>query len=431
MRTWIVLGFVLLFGCDLARAESATRPGEDTGVLQRLDRLFRPPNTIVDPLEVRWRLPPAQPVDPLEVSFPEPVEGPVDPLEVGYKSKRVRPVEAAVISLGLESAPVSSAEPVSSAAPPPADEQCAANTRRPYELQRSIIFYQMTEEAKKCSEAVRELRSVVKSLGGGGVALLSASYLNDPDNLHHRGVVKRYVEGCSYKVEQEVVRKLLGQEGRLAILKAIGTFVATGGACIGTVIGDKLMTARHCFGTGDLRDGANPIQVPEKGFEFTSLDQTVKFHVAKPAAPEADLLRDALDKDWILLDLPKNALPAASISLVTDRAIDWQPLIMVSVSRYREALSAASPRTPLDAVTIDIAPTCSVLAKDGNYLFHACQTLRGMSGSPLLTMRDGKVVAIGVHTGESEFIGSACSRQLSTRFKNYGVVPVASTEGKQ
>jgi len=69
---------------------------------------------------------------------------------------------------------------------------------------------------------VRELRSLVRSLGNDEVALLSGSYLNDPGNILQRGVVERYVEQCSYKLDQQVISNLLGPENRLTILKAIG-----------------------------------------------------------------------------------------------------------------------------------------------------------------------------------------------------------------
>jgi len=168
-----------------------------------------------------------------------------------------------------------------------------------------------------------------------------------------------------------------------------------------------------------------PIKMPEQGFEFTSLDQSIKLQVPKPSTPEADLPRDALDKDWILFNLPKDTASPA-IGLVTDLANDWQPLI----HGFGQSVSSGAKCHSFEREIAGCAGRC-----DNRYCAHLLGSREGRKlPVPCLPdiVRHVRLAAPDHARWQSccdrcayrreRFIGSACSKQLSTRFRNYGVV---------
>jgi hypothetical protein len=304
------------------------------------------------------------------------------------------------------------------------DETCEIDFNMPFPVRRALVFYLLTEDARRCSKAVQEIRGYSAKFGRRAeLNLESPAFLADPKNADARALVDRYIGACSYKLNDSTVAQLLDTSHRSLIAKAVGTFSTRNGDCVGTVTGSSILTARHCLGRE--KDGEIAVEIPETGFNFRSLDGTIELHVPKPNSAPAALPLDQLEKDWIELafSVPPEIVPKIPVDLKL--AARWQPLLLVSVSRYLQALAQEAVASP-NNITFDISPLCSILARDGNILFHSCQTLRGMSGSPLLTMSEGRLSVVGVHSGDAEAVETACGRKLSVKYKNYGIIPDGS-----
>jgi hypothetical protein len=392
----------------------------------------------VDPIEILPEPPPID-VDPFEI-FPEPPSTPpsagvpsyglenlptrlppsqmeVDPNEILPKPSQ--PSLGPAASLGFENAPLD--QPAADTAI--GTNECDITFEMPFEILRSVVFYLLTEDASECSTAVREIRSLGKTFGEDARRQLArGAFLNDPDHELARNLVKRYVDNCSFGLDGPAIGNLITSDSKHKILESVGVIKTPSSSCMGTIVDGHVLTARHCFIVSDQEDRHRVI-VPESGVTFTTLDGS-KFDLKRLAGLEPDLLESERDKDWILLGLDSHTAfeMKSGIPLKPNLATRWRPLVLLSISPYKLALQGSQTISP-DILTIDISPLCSVLARDRDYIFHSCQTLRGMSGSPLLTVDGGQIAIVGIHTGEANKLRSACGEKLSPRYINYGVVP--------
>lgn len=304
--------------------------------------------------------------------------------------------------------------------------ECPSTDDMPFDYRRSWAFYLLTQDAKSCSRAVQELRTLSQAFRNGtgnadaDSALGDPTFLSDAQNVYARGIVERYVNACSYSLaDARAITHLTTPENIQKVRRAIGVIRVGARKCTATVVSGALLTARHCFGSASM-DSTLPETVAN--VEFTSLDATVKFRLTTNLK-EALLPPEAREDDWIALRLSgQTSDNILSLNFAPQLAQRWQPLILISVSGYAQALANESAVTP-EVVRIDISPKCVVQAREGRFIYHSCQTLRGMSGAPLLSMSGADLVVVGVHTGASSGIGTACSVKLSDKYLNYGVVP--------
>ncbi|WP_158228762.1 trypsin-like peptidase domain-containing protein [Bradyrhizobium sp. Y36] len=351
----------------------------------------------VDPLQVIFRLkmPPLREVDPLAVAFMP------SSADRGFEARR-------------------------STAPDAIGATCNVEFDMPFPVERAIRFYQVSEDAKKCSRATRNIRSLVTDVGEDAYrALQSASYINNVDHSLSKSVVEDYVSACTKSFQAPPISKLLGADNILRIRQTVGLIRTPSSMCMGAFVGNKVLTAKHCFATSEA-DGKLSIDA-SAATTFKTIDGAE--YSLKPVGPGKSVLSDIdRDKDWILLTTTDGAKPkAGGLDFHPESASRWQPLILLGLSRYNMALN--DKYQPDDAMaSLDISPICSVMARDGGYIYHACQTLEGMSGAPLLTMSGGRIVTVGVHTGDAEKVSTACAKKLSARYPNYGIAPSIKPE---
>lgn len=385
-------------------------------------------NVVVAHAQVR-RPPVEAPVDPYESSPARNVEGTVQPT-----LPRVPPAPVGTFETPSERAEPSASPPKLSPTETPIEApaggtleaDCPSTEDIPFEYRRSWAFYLLTQDARVCSNAVQELRTLSQAFRDGtqnsdaDSVLGDSAFLSDPKNVYARGIVERYVNSCSYSLgDARAISHLTTPETIQKIRRAIGIIRVGPSRCMATITNGMLLTARHCFGTATAGDLLPDTQA---AVQFTSLDSALSFQI-KTSLREAQLSPGARDEDWVALPLgeeaPSNIL---SLTFAPQLATRWQPLILISVSGYAQALANNNAISP-DVIRIDISPKCVVQAREGHFIYHSCQTLRGMSGAPLLTMNGTELVVIGVHTGVSAGMGSACSSRLSSKYINYGVVP--------
>lgn len=349
---------------------------------------------------------PPAPVDPFESRVGQPTENSTSALAPSLMP--TRPDQLRQLSFETEC--------------PSAEEE-----NSPFEYRRSWAFYLLTQDARTCSKAVQELRTLSKAFRDGtkdpnaDMVLGDRTFLGDSKNAYARGIVERYVNSCSYSLsDARAITHLTTEENIQKIRKALGVVRVGENTCMATVVAGNILTARHCFGIAPT-DGSPEVSTKA---EFTSLDSTVKLQVM--ANQKQTLLSpNSLDEDWIALKIADQPVGGTlSLPFAPQLARRWQPLILISVSGYAQAL-ANENSTSSDVVRIDISPKCVVQARERQFIYHSCQTLRGMSGAPLLTMMGTELTVVGVHSGVSSGIRSTCSAKLSQKYINYGVVPSA------
>lgn len=296
----------------------------------------------------------------------------------------------------------------------------------PFEINRAIQFFKMTEDAKSCSLAVRTIQSLKISFGQSAYsALKDPKYLADTSHALARNAVESYVEKCTKRFKDPVAQYLLGTENGLQILKSIGLLETDKARCVGTMVEGKILTARHCVSDGTMsQDGAYGMIPKESNIIFSNL-LGEQFHVNFDGVDRSSLYENRRDKDWILLNVsnPPDIGILKSIKIRSDLATVFRPLLLISFSPYTMALRNNYNSLP-DNATIDISPICNIMLKDKKYLFHACQTLAGMSGSPLLAVDNGQVAVVGVHTGDTNRVSTPCGQAVAQRYANYGVIPI-------
>jgi hypothetical protein len=362
--------------------------------------------------EINGRAKPQTPeieVDASHISMP--VQKEVDPLEVAF--------HASDGNFGFETA--SSEESAAAITKP-----CDIEFDMPFPIERAVRFYQTSEDAKKCSRATRNIRSLVADVGADAYkALQSAAYINNSEHNLSRSLVEDYVSACTKPFVAAPNLKLLSPENVLKIRKTVGLIKTPNTMCIGAFVGNVVMTAKHCFETSQV-DGNLTIEV-SASTDFTTIDGTD--YALKPVVPgKTTLLASDRDKDWILLKTVDGRKPeGGGLPFKPALAQRWQPILLLGLSRYNMAL-ANKYEPDQSLATLDISPICAVMARDGAYLYHACQTLEGMSGTPLLSIDNGHLVSIGIHTGDAEKVPTGCGKKLSQRYPNYGIVPNVELE---
>jgi hypothetical protein len=303
------------------------------------------------------------------------------------------------------------------------EDSCAIDTSAPFDVVRTIAFYAFGDGGLACSRAVKEIESYRYSLGEKAYSQLSdAAYLNDPHALFARNIIERYVASCSRNLDESIVSKVLSDNAKLAIKKSIGVVDTPAGAqCIGTVVGERVFTARHCFIEKPVGNVLK-ISVPATGVGLTLFDGA-RLSLQPVSEKEPDLDPATRTNDIIQLKISGDykVAPEYQIQARPETTHRWMPLFFVSSSPYKAALNN-KPAASAESLVLDVSPICSALAIDGPFLFHACQTLAGMSGSPLLSSDQGQLIFLGVHSGDATQLPTACGKKLSAHYTNYGTL---------
>lgn len=416
------------------------------------DERFDRPREEVDPELLRGLFPPGGPIEPIEVDPDQLGEGPAQPgarlspdvqlssfgrtyhrelgrsVRVSLDSGMDRPSFPKVI---VEMAQAGQSPP---ATVPPPEATCDASRSQPLDLQRSLAFWRQTEDGASCSAAVKDIRSLREEMMLDRRDNLHDAKLFDPEyicasrNRHQRTIVERYTDSCLYRLSDAKQLNLISEQNRETILSAIGIIGGIGQHCIGTVSKRRVYTSRHCF----LRvnaEGKVSINFPSREFYLRTFAGN-RFRLAVPDDVDEGAGFGGRESDWIALPFaPNQDEPVYQIALRPDLATDWRPLLLVSLHRYLAALSMCDGKTQseeefIDAsLIVDITPGCTIFAQEGYLVYHGCQTQKGMSGTPLLTIVEDELVLVAIHAGASKALQTPCSDVLAKRFPNYGVVP--------
>jgi len=359
---------------------------------------------------------------------PPPSTPPTNPFEnPGKKGQtdwqligQVRPMVSA-IGRGFES------DAVRAAAQPP---RCGAEPI-PFALLRSVVFYVRSKDGLACSASVRNIQSLKETFGAESGTLRDPAYLADETHVAVRRMVEGYVNDCSKTLQESAVAQLLGPDNTTLAAKNIGVLTTPWQRCMASIIGGRVLTARHCLAVAEEQDGVHALIDRESALDFETLSGD-KYQLSFDGADVSPLRESARDRDWIVLGI-KGGLhrpPGEALGYAPKLADLWRPLVLVSMSPYAMALRNDYRSSDQNAV-IDISPICDILARDGSYIFHACQTLAGMSGAPLMTIEDGRLTVVGVHTGDASAVDTQCARNVAHRFPNYGIIPPENLGSEQ
>jgi hypothetical protein len=88
---------------------------------------------------------------------------------------------------------------------------------------------------------------------------------------------------------------------------------------------------------------------------------------------------------------------------------EWEPLLIVGENPYLSAVNlmdGLSGHEHLQAsFVVSLEPSCQYRGANNGSLSYFCQTARGMSGSPILVVRDGRFYIAGVHNRRATKMG--------------------------
>jgi hypothetical protein len=253
------------------------------------------------------------------------------------------------------------------------------------------------------------------------------------------GLIDNYVRDCLAYPE------VVPNEGQRILRSTVGVLHETGFSlpirCAVTRLHRRLaLTARHCVYPPPC-DGTSAARVPQAGsFSVRFLDDPSKEikvkEIRHPGWFQSRLtLCDAsrLTDDWVLLTLEDGS--PAQLQLPRQAAAQGQRLVLGSYQPSLETAMLFGPpsrrREPnavwSDAwqsiVRVDTSAMCrTAIATSGGCLSHACQSLDGVSGAPLIALTsDGAVLGVvGMHTRANKGAG-ACSQKAAEEELNGGL----------
>ncbi len=308
-----------------------------------------------------------------------------------------------------------------------------------------------------CRQSARQLVKRYRSLGNNSCSLLDPDYLGMPGNDAARIDVSSYSRDClrSWKHDKTAnmtpgIRAIISASVGVISLPADSTPNCFHGrnTCVGILLKNKVLTARHCISD---RDPDSPLWIvaEQVDMDFTAINgEHYKLYLDGELQSDAasrllDFSEQQPDRDWIVLNATpgRGHLPKKAIGLRRDLAVPGRQILMVSYNPYIRAAMLAQlhteqteiPEIVQEALTVEQDPTCSVLQTDGHVIFHACQTERTMSGTPLLTIDGDSVALIGIHNGNSTRLverlfpaeldkRSKCKGFLEQLYPNYGIM---------
>jgi hypothetical protein len=254
----------------------------------------------------------------------------------------------------------------------------------------------------------------------------------------------RYIAACN----KGTLSDLGDAQNRLVIFvrkEARGGYQAY---CLGfNFSGNYILTAHHC-----LAD-------PEEVYLLTSR--------YKPSDPDAFIVIDELPRESFALVLGEpNRLSSLKIPTDLDQQLNFYPFernrdaivleidspgrrgpesfpiaspeewnlvlipsVFVEDDALSDALSAFSPETVAKVVAatsaVDVSPLCHIVYSKKSsqpFLFHACQTRYGSSGSPIFRRQvHGEIALIGIHTGSVDADNPVDGWPYAVIFPNYGL----------
>lgn len=304
---------------------------------------------------------------------------------------------------------------------------CPDQRVRPWEMHREAYFSRVA--SLECTNKVAELQTFEDSMRG----MLNIQDLSNPQV---RGQLKRdaievytsYTKSCLIRLDDVAIREnryrnedpsksnvlqfafTTGQVGTL--FDSVGRITSIRGQnwCSASIVQNKqgnafLLTAMHCLGLTATLDQSSKIlsQVyPSLIFQNYSGDE---FNVSVDSSVE-NIPYQFNSQDVALIPIRDTNLvfdEPVGLPLSSEELVPWEPFMIIGENPYLfalERLETLAARIPLkNSMSITLTPHCRFRNHVGPELRYLCQTARGLSGSPIVVNRNGKLSVVGVHTG--------------------------------
>jgi hypothetical protein len=246
-------------------------------------------------------------------------------------------------------------------------------------------------------------------------------HVREEDQTEYSTLMDNYVEGCLFSLDREVAPRILGATATAQLRRSVGYIYFAGSLkpfhCNALRIGQRVLTARHCFGHATVRVPAESrFKAIADSSEGLALTLSSKYHPMTP-------VRFRPEDDWLILDLSQNA-PGAPPPIRVRVAHQWDQALVISFDPRLIVLPQPKPVTAADRKAldpfVDLSPLCRVALLQPPFFFHACQSEVGTSGSPFLTVSGSDQLSLaGVHSGQSPNITDACNERRAEIFRNY------------
>lgn len=190
-----------------------------------------------------------------------------------------------------------------------------------------------------------------------------------------------------------------------------------------------LLTATHCLGIVSAAEEGGTFRSLEATYAqltFTAYDgTTMNFQVDEALDGHT---YSALNEDvaGVFVDLPNGKVVNSGLPLVGAPLQPWEPFLIVGENPYLAAVNRADSIEGMEhlqmSMSVTLSPDCQFRASNAGSLHYLCQTAGGMSGSPIIVVRDGRFFVAGVHTRRQPEMSSVrCDRGLATGGVNGGV----------
>lgn len=296
----------------------------------------------------------------------------------------------------------------------PAVESCPA-------LQTSALarqaaeFYIDSKHYSTCQAAATALLAFRKRTGTYEVRA------QEKDQTEYSILMNNYVEGCLFNLDREIAPRVLGQTATAQLRRSVGYIYFVGSSepfhCNALRIGQRVLTARHCFGLYTVRVPAESrFKAIDDASEGLELALSSRYHPTTP-------VRFREEDDWLVLDLPENA-PGTPPPIWVGEAHQWDQALVISFDPRLIVLPQPKSATLADRKAldpfVDLSPLCRVALLQPPFFFHACQSEVGTSGSPFLTVSgNDQLNLVGVHSGQSPHIANKCNKRRAEIFGNY------------
>lgn len=320
---------------------------------------------------------------------------------------------------------------------------CPPQHMRPWESVRENYFYR--EEQLACTQSVLDLvdleRQLYLNVAANGLLNLSG----DEQETAEAGY-REYVAACLQSLTSTTAETSTLEDSRVLrnatapgqveqLFDSVGRLSAgvNGHTCTAIIAstsrGPTLLTAAHCLGVvaTDATDENSKELTVYGDLEFTSFSgNRILFDV--------DLALDGFKYDLRNEDVAGTFIsPEAAgfegtggIPLLGSPLETWEPLLIVGENPYLSAVNlmeGMSGQEHLESsFVVSLEPSCQYRGADQGSMNYLCQTARGMSGSPILVIRNGRFYVAGVHNRRASSMAPlACDNGVLKGGANAGI----------
>ncbi|WP_247368976.1 hypothetical protein [Bradyrhizobium sp. 18] len=170
--------------------------------------------------------------------------------------------------------------------------------------------------------------------------------------------------------------------------------------------------------------------IPE-GATFETIEKRAQFKLrslSEARHPEtynnkAVSIPNKLENDWILLSVEgtnsryKQGFHSAEM---------WDRLFILGVNPLQLEFSETNANQGLyaDSIRFDDSPFCAVVMVNTACIVHSCQTMRGLSGSPVFRLGGNgrlQIVGIQVGVGAQALLNRSCNTPYAQYFPNLAI----------